>query len=213
MTKEQELLFMKDYKRWQNMSETQKNIKELQKKMIQEKENTSRENCRAAQEELERCFENCFNTNGYEKSINYLKTSRAFVDIISHIPESPCEFKFIKDNYYKILDTVAKPFKYDFEAQQNDITLRLRKALVLSDTVGTAKKLGYDPRKKYTLEEVKELTQTANKYIKEIQEQQKKAEISVIENIVINLVTFIAYTFMIGIIPFLFFYGYFTIAK
>ena len=47
---------------------------------------------------------------------------------------------------------------------------------------------------------------------KEIEEaeQQKKQET---KNIFFNLVVFLAYAFMFGIIPFLFFYGYFTIAK
>ena len=47
---------------------------------------------------------------------------------------------------------------------------------------------------------------------KEIEEaeQQKKQET---KNIFFNLVVFLAYTFIFGLIPFLFFYGYFTIVK
>ena len=47
---------------------------------------------------------------------------------------------------------------------------------------------------------------------KEIEEaeQQKKQES---KNIFFNLVVFLAYTFIFGLIPFLFFYGYFTIVK
>ncbi|WP_455937235.1 hypothetical protein [Gemella morbillorum] len=47
---------------------------------------------------------------------------------------------------------------------------------------------------------------------KEIEEaeQQKKQET---KNIFFNLIVFLAYAFMFGLIPFLFFYGYFTITK
>lgn len=41
-------------------------------------------------------------------------------------------------------------------------------------------------------------------------EQQKKQET---KNIFFNLIVFLAYAFMFGFIPFLFFYGYFTIVK
>ena len=47
---------------------------------------------------------------------------------------------------------------------------------------------------------------------KEVEEagQQKKQET---KNIFFNLIVFLAYAFIFGLIPFLFFYGYFTIVK
>lgn len=41
----------------------------------------------------------------------------------------------------------------------------------------------------------------------------KKQKIQEIKNFIFNLIVLLAYLFMFGCIPFLFFYGYFTIAK
>ena len=59
----------------------------------------------------------------------------------------------------------------------------------------------------FLTEQLKEVQK--QKEIKEA-EQQKKEET---KNIFFNIIVFLAYAFMFGVIPFLFFYGYFTIAK
>lgn len=59
----------------------------------------------------------------------------------------------------------------------------------------------------FLTEQLKEVQK--QKEIKEA-EQQKKQET---KNIFFNLIVFLAYALMFGIIPFLFFYGYFTIVK
>lgn len=177
MYNEKEVLLIKDLKRWQNMSKEQKEIQELKKKKIQEEENTPLENCKTAQEELERCFTNCFLKNGYEKSKNYLYSYNNRLDIVNHIAENSIEYAYLKDNYDKILNKIARAFKNDFEAQKKDVTFRLKRAIMTSNTLEIAKKIGYNQNKKYTLEEVNELTRIANKQIeliKQQEEQQKK---------------------------------------
>lgn len=175
----------------------------------QQKREYERDITKAVEKDCIQCMRRCFEREGYQKAFYHLQLSETRKDILQHIPESEQEFDYLDNNYERILNKVKKQYENDLNAKNELLTQQLKQTLEENEQIELAKKFGYSEDITYTIEGINKLNNKIQEYIKK-QEQQKKQET---KNIFFNLVVFLAYAFMIGIIPFLFFYGYFTIAK
>ena len=163
------------------------------------KSNISRDNYLTVLEEVQNCFRRCFQRDGLELGYTNLSLKSTRDEILQNIPENTVERFYLDNNYEKILNDVKDEF----------ISLQLKNSLENSNLIEIAKSVGYNPNKKYSVEEINSLTQTVNGYIQDINNQKNQET----KNILFNLIVLLAYIFIIGIIPFLFFYGYFTLTK
>ena len=163
------------------------------------KSNISRDNYLTVLEEVQNCFRRCFQRDGLELGYTNLSLKSTRDEILQNIPENTVERFYLDNNYEKILNDVKDEF----------ISLQLKNSLENSNLIEIAKSVGYNPNKKYSVEEINSLTQTVNGYIQDINNQ----KIQETKNFFFNLIVLLAYIFIIGIIPFLFFYGYFTLTK
>lgn len=163
------------------------------------KSNISRDNYLTVLEEVQNCFRRCFQREGLELGYTNLSLKSTRDEILQNIPENTVERFYLDNNYEKILNDVKDEF----------ISLQLKNSLENSNLIEIAKNVGYNPNKKYSVEEINSLTQTVNGYIQDINKQKNQET----KNFFFNLIVLLAYIFIIGIIPFLFFYGYFTLTK
>ncbi len=163
------------------------------------KSNISRDNYLTVLEEVQNCFRRCFQRDGLELGYTNLSLKSTRDEILQNIPENTVERFYLDNNYEKILNDVKDEF----------ISLQLKNSLENSNLIEIAKSVGYNPNKKYSVEEINSLTQTVNGYIQDINNQKNQET----KNFFFNLIVLLAYIFIIGIIPFLFFYGYFTLTK
>lgn len=163
------------------------------------KSNISRDNYLTVLEEVQNCFRRCFQREGLELGYTNLSLKSTRDEILQNIPENTVERFYLDNNYEKILNDVKDEF----------ISLQLKNSLENSNLIEIAKSVGYNPNKKYSVEEINSLTQTVNGYIQDINNQKNQET----KNFFFNLIVLLAYIFIIGIIPFLFFYGYFTLTK
>lgn len=205
-----------EYKRAQKEAEqATKKAEQLAKKLEQAREEKQqkreyeRDLTKAVEKDCIQCMRRCFEREGYQEAFYHLQLSETRNDILQHIPESQQEFDYLDNNYERILNKVKKQYKNDLNAKNELLTQQLKQELEENGKIELAKKFGYSEDITYTIEGINKLNNKIQEHIKK-QEQQKKQET---KNIFFNLVVFLAYAFMIGIIPFLFIYGYFTIAK
>lgn len=185
-----------EYKRAQKEAEqAAKKAEQLAKKLEQAREEKQqkreyeRDITKAVEKDCIQCMRRCFEREGYQKAFYHLQLVETRNDILQHVSESQQEYDYLDNNYEKILNKVKKQYENDQKAKAYFLTEQLKK-----------------------VQKQKEMQEAEVQKQKEIEEakQQKKQET---KNIFFNLIVFLAYTFIFGLIPFLFFYGYFTIAK
>lgn len=163
------------------------------------KSNVSEDNYLTVLEEVTNYFKRCFKRDGLELGYQNLSLKSTRDEILQNISESTIVRTYLDNHYEKILNDVRDEF----------LSLQLKNSLESANLIEFSKIVGYNPNKKYSVEEINSLTQTVNGYIQDINKQKNQET----KNLFFNLIVLLAYIFIIGIIPFLFFYGYFTLTK
>ena len=114
------------------IEENQKEVEKLQKKLEkakEEKENRKqyeRDLKIAVENELKRCFCNCFEHEGLEKGLINLSLKTTRNEVIENIGKGEWEKNYIDNNYEKILNKVKKVYENDQKAKNTILTYQLQ---------------------------------------------------------------------------------------
>ena len=114
------------------ITDNQKEVERLQRKLEQAKE--EKENKKqyerdlkiAVENDLKRCFYNCFDREGLEKGLINLSLKTTRDNIIQNVGENEIERNYIDNNYEKILNKVKKVYENDQKAKNSILAYQLQ---------------------------------------------------------------------------------------
>ena len=114
------------------ITDNQKEVEKLQRqleKAKEEKENKKqyeRDLKIAVENDLKRCFYNCFENEGLEKGLIHLSLKITRDKIIQNVGENEIERNYIDNNYEKILNKVKKVYENDQKAKSIILSYQLQ---------------------------------------------------------------------------------------
>lgn len=138
------------------MTDNQKEVEKLQKQLErakkekEEKKQYERDLKIAVENDLKRCFYNCFEHEGLEKGLINLSLKVTRDEVIQNVGENEFERNFIDNNYEKILNKVKKVYENDQKAKNTILTYQVqqqqqekqereekeRKKIIIFDIIG-----------------------------------------------------------------------------